>query len=143
LYIRLHARACYGLATGRQPNAKHRRKIDLSRNRADLPFDRWCDIDESRIQRTVYGSEIGREVNQNLGTGCDAPAEATGGANAAEPPNPQQISSCAFSSMAGVSSDPISNGLASSTPKLTMILSVRQVQSHRFKFPVVYVPAQN
>src|SRR5258707_6168915 len=80
LYIWLHAGTRDGLGAGRQSGANHCREIDLSRNWADLPFDRWCDVGEARIHRPGYGSEVGRDVDQNLQAGCDTPAQSAVGA---------------------------------------------------------------
>src|SRR5262249_35948864 len=75
LHVGLHSRAGDGLVAGRQTSPECCGKVDLSRYRTNLPFDRRCYIRESRIERIAHGGEISRKIDQKLQAGPNTPAE--------------------------------------------------------------------
>jgi hypothetical protein len=80
LQVGLHARTGNRDCTGRQPDSRCHGKIDLFRNRADLPLDGRGDVGEPRSPRSVKAGDIIRQINQYFQTWRDAEAKPAVGA---------------------------------------------------------------
>ena len=86
LQVRLRAAAGDGDSTGRQRHARDDRKVDLSRYRADLPFDPGADVAKPDIAGAAYAGEVGRQIDQDFEAGRDAePPSAVGAVDALIP----------------------------------------------------------